>query len=161
MNGNGRVQVTDDYNYDMYKLFDENKKRNNFNEEALKGIHTNNELANIYFSQENIDALQEAIRYMVNKKSCGKFVISRQSDSELKLIMRAFYLQEGKHKQYNVLEEVKELNTMVLNYAVPRVLQELGMYMHYKEDINKCPMPLARGEFISSKGSKQLVSKEF
>jgi hypothetical protein len=160
-NGSGRVQVIDNYNYDMYKLFDENKKRNNFHEEAIKGVHTNNQLATIFFSQENIDALQDAMRYLVHKKSCGKYLISRQSDSELKLIMRAFYLQEGRHKQYNVMEEVRELNTMVLNYAVPRILQEVGMYMYYKQDINKNPMPMPRGEFVSAKGSKQLVTKEF
>jgi hypothetical protein len=159
--GNGRVQVIDNYNYDMYKLFDENKKRDNFNTEAIKGIHTNNELANIFFSQNNIDALQDAIRYLVNQKSCGKFVIDRQSDAELKLIMRAFYLQEGRHRQYSVLDEVKSLNTLVLNYAVPRIMQEVGMYMYYKKDINKNPEPMARGEFISAKGGKQLTMKEF
>jgi hypothetical protein len=158
---NGRVQVTDNYNYDMYKLFDENKTRNNFNEEAIKGVHSNNELANIFFSKSNIDLIQDSIRYLVNQKTCGKYVISRQSDSELKLIMRAFYLQEGRHKQYNVTDEVKELNTLVLNFAVPRVIQEIGMYMHYKNDIDKIPMPLARSQNMSSKGTKQLVSKEF
>jgi hypothetical protein len=158
---NGRVQVTDNYNYDMYKLFDENSRRNNFNEEAIKGVHVNNELANIYFSKQNIDLIQDSIRFLVNQKTCGKYIISRQSDSELKLIMRAFYLQEGRHRQYNVSDDVKDLNTLVLNFAVPRVIQEIGMYMHYKNDIDKLPMPLARSQNMSAKGSKQLVSKEF
>lgn len=158
---NGRVQVLQNNNYDMYKLFQDNVNQNNFHNEALKGIHLNNRLANVFFSQDNIDALQEAIRYQVNIRTCGKHVIDRQSDAELKVIMRAIYLQEAMHKQYDVMNEVRGLNTMVINYAVPRIIQEINMYMHYKQDINRVPVPLARGEFISSKGSKQLETKEF
>jgi hypothetical protein len=156
----GRINITDNYNYDQYKLFDDNIKHDNFNEEAIKGIHVSNKLSNMFFSQQNINILQDAIRYLVNQKSCGKFIIDKQSESELKLIMRAYYLQDGRHRQYNIVDEVKDLNTLVLNYSVPKILQEINMYMYYKKDINKSPMPMARGEFISTKGTRQLVTKE-
>lgn len=161
MANNGRVNVIDGNNYDMYKLFDENKKQNSFHKEAIHGIHSRNQLADVFFSQENIDILQESIRYLVNQKSCGKHTIDRQSDSELKLIMRAFYLQEGRHSQYNIIEDVRELNSMVLGYAVPKILQEINMYMYYKQDIGRNPVPMSRGEFSSSKGTKQLELKNF
>ena len=128
----------------------------NFNEEAIKGVHVNNPLANVFFSQHNIDILQEAIRYLVFQKSCEKFTIGRQSDPELKLIMRAFYLQEGVHKQYDTASEVRALNTLVLNYAVPKIVQEAQMYLVYKKDVNTNPLPLDRGQFISAKGTKVL-----
>lgn len=158
----GRVGgMKNDFNYDNYKLFQENINSRDFNEEAIKGVHVKNPLSDIFFSQTNIDALQEAIRYQVYVKSCSKFIISRQSDTELKLIMRAIYLQEGRHRQYNVLEEVKALNTLVLNYSVPRILQEVQMYNHYKKDISTNPIPMARGENSSSKGTRFLELKEF
>ena len=160
VNSSGRVQVLQGDNYDMYKLFDDNKK-NSYNQEAIKGVHVDNQLANIYFSSSNIDYLQESIRYLVYKKTCGKYTISKQSETELKLIMRAFYLQEGKHNIYGALEEVKSLNTFVLNYAVPKIIQEINMYMQYKQDIDTVPMPLDRGQLATSKGSKQLINKEF
>lgn len=162
MGSDGRVGgLKDDFNYDNYKLFQENINSRDFNEEAIKGVHVKNPLSNIFFSQTNIDALQEAIRYQVYLRSCNKFTISRQSDTELKLIMRAFYLQEGRHRQYNILEEVRALNTLVINYSVPRIVQEIQMYNHYKKDINTNPIPLARGEFSSSKGTKYLEMKQF
>jgi hypothetical protein len=161
MSSSGRVNVLEGNNYEMYKLFEENKKQNNFHKEAIHGVHARNKLADVFFSQANIDTLQESIRYLVYKKSCGKHVIDRQSDSELKLIMRAFYLQEGRHNQYDVMSDVRDLNTLVLNYAVPKIIQEINMYMHYKTDIGRNPMPMERGQFISSKGTKQLELKEF
>ena len=158
----GRVGgISAELSYDNYKLFQENKNLKNFNEEAIKGVHVNNPLANIFFSQANIDALQESIRYLVYQKSCQRFIISRQSDTELKLIMRAYYLQEGVHRQYDILDEVKSLNNLVLNYAVPKIIQEVQMFNKYKEDVNKNPTPmLARGEHSSSKGTRQLILKE-
>jgi hypothetical protein len=160
VNSTGRVQVLQGDNYDMYKLFDDNKK-SSYQQEAIKGIHVDNQLANIFFSSDNIDYLQESIRYLVYKKTCGKHTISKQSETELKLIMRAFYLQNGEHKKYDVLGEVKALNTLVLNYAVPKIIQEINMYMQYKQDIDTVPMPLERGQLSTSKGTKQLIFKEF
>jgi hypothetical protein len=157
----GRVNVLDGNNYDMYKLFDDNKKQNNFHKEAIHGIHSRNKLADVFFSQENINILQDSIRYLVYQKSCGKYTIDRQSDSELKLIMRAYYLQEGRHSQYDTVSDVRELNSLVLGYAVPKILQEINMYMYYKQDIGRNPMPMGRGEFSSSKGTKQLELKNF
>lgn len=154
----GRVDTIDNFNYDSYKLFDEKAGSRDFNLEAIKGIHTKNELSDIFFSRTNIDALQEAIRYLVYKKSCGKYVISKQSETELKLIMRAYYLEQGNHRQYDTLTEIKELNTLVLNYAVPRVLQEIQMYDTYKDNIGKNPIPMDRGSFVSSKGTRTLVN---
>ena len=160
---NGRVPgILFNDNFRAYQLFQDNGRQGNFNREAVIGVHTNNPLADVFFSQQNIDVLQDAIRYLVYKKSCGKYTISRQSDAELKLIMRAIYLQDGQHKQYDILGEVKQLNTQVLNYAVPRIVQEINMYMHYKKDIDRVPEPLPRGEFISAKGTRQVeVPKDY
>ena len=159
-NDQGRVGVLmDNFNYDAYKLFDE-RKNIDFTEEALKGIHMNNPLASIFFSKENINALQEAIRYQVYNKSCEKYIISRQSDTELKLIMRGFYLQEAMHRGYDVMGEVRSLNTLILNFAVPKVLKEVQMYSKYKADVNTNPLPMIpRGELMSSKGMRVLEMK--
>jgi hypothetical protein len=158
---NGRVDVLEGDNFRSYHLFQENSKRDSFSAEAVKGIHVRTKLADLFFSQHNIDMLQEAIRYQIYVKSCKKHIIDRQSDAELKLIMRAYYLQQGQHRQYDVENQVRELNTLVLNFCVPRILQEINMYMTYKKDIDSLPQPLARGEFSSSKGSKQLIAKDF
>lgn len=158
---NGRVDVLEGDNFNSYQLFQENSRRDGFSAEAVKGIHVRTKLADMFFSQNNIDRLQQAIRYQIYTKSCNKHVIDRQSDTELKVIMRAYYLQQGQHRQYNEEEQVTELNTLVLNYCVPRILQEINMYIYYKKDVDSLPQPLDRGQYISSKGTKQLVAKDF
>ena len=156
---NGRVKVINNERIEIYPMSAQTNK--NFNEEAIKGIHSNNPISQVFFSQTNLDALQEAIRYQVYMKSCKKHIIGRQSDTELKIIMRATYLDNAKHRSYDILPEVKRLNQLVLDFAVPRILQEINMYMTYKSDIDKLPDPMPRGQFASAKGTKVLEQKVF
>lgn len=163
---NGRVDTLYGDNYNIYNLFQEEKRPSmNFNEEAIKGTHVANPLSIMFFSRQNIDALQEAIRYQVYVKSCKNHIIDRQSDTDLKVIMRATYLEHAEHmlptaSSQQVMEEVRRLNTIVIQFCVPRILQEINIYMKYKKDISSLPVPLDRGEFVSAKGTKTLITKE-
>lgn len=160
---NGRVLDTlYGDNYNIYDLFKQDTKPSlNFNDEAIKGTHSNNDLSRFFFSQQNIDVLQDAIRYQVYTKSCKKHVIDRQSDTELKLIMRATYLEKARHATKDILGEIKRLNSVVLDFCIPRILQEINIYMHYRDDISHLPIPLERGQFSSAKGQKVLETKQF
>ena len=157
---NGRVDVLDKDSYNMYNLFkDEDKKNTRFLNEAIRGIHQSSELSRVFFSPENTEALQQGIRYLVWKKTCGKHVIGKQSETELHIVMRSIYLQYAEHRPYGVLEQVRQLNTAVLNYCVDKIVEEINIYLYYKKDISKLPVPLERGEYISSKGTKVLETK--
>lgn len=160
---NGRVQLLHDANYDGYKLFkEEPKDYRNFASEAIKNIHAKNDLALIFFSTKNVDVLQQAIQSLVYEKSCKKHSIGRQSDNELRIIMRSIYLDKGVHvvNKNEILHEVRRLNGLVLEFCVPRILQEIKLYMQYKSDVDSLPVPLDRGEFSSSKGTKTLILKD-
>ena len=159
---NGRIDSLYGENYNIYDLFKEEKKPSlNFNNEAIKGTHSNNDISRVFFSKENIDALQDAIRYQIYIKSCKKHIIDRQSDTELKLIMRATYLEHARHATRDVLAEIQRLNNIVIDFCVPRILQEINIYMRYRSDINSLPIPMERGQFSSSKGLKVLETKQF
>ena len=158
---NGRVKLIKNERIEMYSMYPENNKKSDFNEEAIKGIHNNNPVSSLFFSQLNIDSMQEAIRYQVFKKSCEKHIIGKQSEIELKVIMRAIYLENAKHRDYDVLPEIRRLNQLVLDYCVPRIIQEIRIYTTYQNDIERLPEPMARGEFQSAKGSKVLEQKIF
>jgi hypothetical protein len=153
---NGRVNTTENNNFLMYDMYKEQKQNMFVSEEAIKNIHTKNELSDLFFSRENIDILHDGIRYLVSKKTCGKFVIDRQSENDLIIVMRSIYLQYGEHKPLGLVEQVKELNTRVLEYCVPKIIEEIKIYMQYRNDISSLPVPLSRGEFVSSKGTKVL-----
>jgi hypothetical protein len=159
---NGRVDTIDNANYDLYKLSkDGNDKLSQFSREAIINIHHQTPLNDLFFSRLNMTALQQGIRNLVASKSNGEFVIDNQSEVELQVIMRAIYLQHAKHDNENVIEQVKELNSKILDFCVPRIMEEIRMYKFYRNDISKLPTPLERGSFVSSKGEKVNVLREF
>lgn len=148
----------------MFPLFQntqETKSHDSFGQEALRGNTTANALSQLYFSQKNVDALQEGIRYMVYVKSGEKHVIDKQSDTDLKIVMRSIYLEYGRNLPFDIVGQVKDLNTRVLDFCVERILEEINMYMHYRVDISKNYEPMPRSENTSSAGTKTLIMKEF
>ena len=121
-------------------------------------------VASLYFSQTNVDALQHGIRYGVYRDSDGRHVIGRQSDVELAVVMRSVYLEHGRNLQDTeelVLQQVRALNKLVLDYCVPRILGEANMYIRYRHDVSTLPVPLPRGELATTKGDRTLVMKDF
>lgn len=145
-----------------YPLFRElNPQNNTLEENALRSNTGQNKLTNLYFSQMNVHGLQEAIRYQVYVRSGNKHVIGKQSEDELKVVMRSVYLEYGRNVPYDIITQVKELNGRVIEYCVDNILSEINMYMYYLEDISTMPQPLARPETTTSAGSKTLIMKEF
>lgn len=127
---------------------------------VLRHVHEITGVSGVFFSQLNFDVLHEAIRYLVYKYSECKHRIARQSDRELEIVMRGIYLQHAKNNPFNVLEQVRELNAMVLDFAVPRILREIAMYTTYKDAVFKNPTPLERPSFVSSAGSRSVEFKK-
>lgn len=159
---NGRVDTVDNANFQLYALFQNGQgKMTDFSQEAIQGIHTKTPLNDLFFSKKNIEALQLGIRNLVAKRTDNEFTIGNQSEVELQVVMRAIYLSNAKHLPYDIVGQVRDLNTKVLDYCVPRIIEEIRMFNHYKNDVSKLPMPLARGEFSSAKGTRFLERKEF
>lgn len=159
---NGRIELLNNANYNSYNMFENEKKDPDaFNKEAIRNIHLNNPLSSLFFSELNVNALQEAIRYQVYIKSDKKHIIDKQSETELYIIMRGIYLQYGRHKVQSTIEEVRYLNQHVIDYCLPKILNEIHLYTFYKKDIQQLPVPMDRGEMASSKGTKVLMVKEF
>ena len=75
--------------------------------------------------------------------------------------MRSFYLQYSKNLDTNIREQIMELNNMVINYCVPKILSEIQQYIGYKQDISKLPDPIDRSVNLSVKGTKTLILNNF
>jgi hypothetical protein len=58
-------------------------------------------------------------------------------------------------------EQIQELNTYVVNYAVPKILSEVDMYHQYRKDITTLPVPMLQPVNISRAGTKSLPLKPF
>lgn len=161
MNYNSKVNVDQVNNLTSYKFFADNKSNFDLNTQSIKNIHTENPVSELFFSKHNISVLQNGIRYSVYIKTNNLSVIGNQSEFELMIIMRSIYLQYCKHKQYDIVGQVKELNSKVLDYAVPKILVELNQYINYKRDASTLPMPLEHSKNVSQSGTRILYTREF
>lgn len=144
-----------------YDLFSKAEAHHDFDKQGIKNIHTENPISALFFSRHNIEILQNGIRYMVYKKTENSAIIDHQSENELLVIMRSIYLQYCDHKPYEIISQVKDLNSKVLDYAVPVVLVGLNQYVNYKNDASQLPIPLEHSVNMSSKGTKILYNQTF
>lgn len=131
--------------------------------ESLRSINVHESaVARLCFSQLNIDALQNALRYRVNRASLEAgvpqpgYIIGRQNDRELSIVLRGVYQQFGRNMPTQVTEQVRDLNAKVLEFAVPRILQQVHSYHQYRTDISTPYSLMQRGQIAGTKGDKQL-----
>jgi hypothetical protein len=56
--------------------------------------------------------------------------------------MRAMFLQFSKNLDYDIREQITELNKFVTEYAVPRVYNEAVGYIKYKNQVSVLATPI-------------------
>ena len=86
--------------------------------------------------------------------SMDKLIISKQSDVDVKIVMRSIFLQHSPNLNYNIPEQIKYLDQMVTDWCVPRIIAEINQYVGYISDISTLPMPIDLPQNLSSKGTK-------
>jgi hypothetical protein len=155
---NGRVTLDSDNIKDMKMIDHSNERMNNFQVEALYGIQETSQLNQLFFSKKNMDNIQNMIRYNVYLKSENKFIIDRQSDIELEIIMRAIYLQYSPNLPNQITEQIRYLNKLVCDWCVEQIIPEVQQYIGYMKEIEYMPVPIDLPLNLSSKGSRTLRS---
>lgn len=159
---NGRVNALD--NDSKFNLFNEQQANSNnnctFQNDAVSHQFLRTDLSDLFFSPQNIDALQHGMMVLVLERTDGQFKIGRQSDIELKIIMRSIFLQNAEHRRdIPIVNQVRVLNKMVLDFSVPRIIADIKQRQYYLNDISKLPVPLERAHMMGTKGSKTLEWK--
>lgn len=162
VHNNGRVDKFKK-NVKGYSMFEgqEIDEFQGFSCEAVRGNNENTPLSKLFFSRDNVDILQEGIRCMVYKRSGGTMVIDKQNEIDLKIIMRAVFIANARHLPYNLLGQTRELNAIVLEDVVPKIITEADMYAKYRRDVTTLPAPMPRSLNMSTKGSKSLELRRF
>ena len=155
---NGRVTITSDNIKDMNMIDGKNETMQNFQVEALYGIQETSTLNQLFFSKKNMEIIQNMIRYNVYEKSEKKFVIDKQSDIELEIIMRSIYLQHSPNLPNKIKEQIQYLNNLVNDWCVEQIIPEVQQYIGYIKEIEFMPMPIDLPLNLSSKGSRSLRS---
>ena len=88
----------------------------------------------------------------------GAINVPPQNVDTLKIVMRSTYLQHAEHSPNNIKEQVKELNDIVLDYAVKTVYNEAIGYLKYTQDQSSLVVPMDRPNHIDRQ-FKQLELK--
>lgn len=125
--------------------------------DMLRGNWDHTALSDAFFTRKNVDVIQREIQQEVYRMSGPKkWVIDPQDVDEIKMIMRAMYLQYGKNNKFNIEGQIKELNQLVVKWSAPRIMSEIEAYNYYLNDISHLPVPLAQPMSMSSAGTKSL-----
>ncbi len=128
-----------------------------FASDMLRGNWDHTALSDAFFTRTNLNRIQEQIRQEVYRMSGPqKYVIDNQDVDELKMVMRAMYLQYAKNNKFDLEGQLKDLNDLVVKWASPRIFSEIKAYNYYLNDISHLPVPLQQPMSMSSAGTKSL-----
>jgi len=129
----------------------------NFASDMLRGNWTHTALSDAFFTRKNVEIIQAQIQKEVYRISGPKkWVIDPQDVDEIKMIMRAMYLQYSKNNTFNIQGQINELIDLIVKWAVPRIMSEIEQYNYYLNDISHLPVPLQQPMSLSSAGTRSL-----
>ena len=141
---NGRVDIKSPNTSTLFEMYDKIPANQCVTfRNPTEGLWTDTTLSQAFFSQQNIQLLQNGIRSGVYHKSNGQYTIGPQDCDSLKIVMRSAYLQHAANQPNNITQQVFELNKIVLNYCIQQVYSEAQGYMKYLDDASTLVVPIA------------------
>ena len=105
----------------------------------------------LFFSEENVDLLQRAIKESVKNKT--GFRIDDQSSEDLLIIMRGVYMNNFTDPYTDkACEAVRQLNGVVIEQCVNQIADGILSYVVYTRDASQLAVPLNNSTYESIKG---------
>lgn len=127
--------------------------------EQIQYRHSDTPLNKLFFSQGNIDTIQGQIQSTVQQMINA--TIDRQSDSDLLMVMRSYYLQYAQNEPDRLAQELSDLNNRVVNFCANRIAVEVEAYRYYRKDIMDFPEPIANPMNVKQYGTRTGELKSF
>ena len=141
---NGRVDIKSPNTSTLFEMYDKIPANQCVTfRNPTEGLWTDTTLSQAFFSQQNIQIIQNGIRSGVYHKSNGQYTIGPQDCDSLKIVMRSVYLQNAANQPNNITKQIAELNKIVLNYCIQQVYSEAQGYMKYIDDASTLVVPIA------------------
>jgi len=100
-----------------------------------KAVDNIDKLRKVFFSAENIKYLQERIINEVYLTTEKKYKIPYQNEQDLRGVMIYLYYLETRNVGYALNEQLKDLNDIVIKFTVPKIINELYVYLNYLNDV--------------------------
>jgi hypothetical protein len=141
---NGRVNIKTPNTSALFQMYDKipANQCTTFRN-ATEGLWNETTLSKAYFSEQNIQIIQNGIRAGVYQRSNGQYIIGPQDCDSLKIIMRSVFLQYSANQPHNISHQIAELNKIVLEYCIQQVYSEAQGYMKYVDDVSTLVVPIA------------------
>lgn len=124
-------------------------------------IHYATPLNEVFFSHANIETIQKGIQEQVYRMSGNKYMIDKQDEQQIKLIMRSYYLMYSKNNNATVVEELADLNGRVIGYASAKVYSEVDFHQFYLSDLEDFAPPIANPMNVGVYGTRTGELKSF
>lgn len=113
--------------------------------DSIKQRFEDTELSQLYFSKENIRRIQKAIKKEFYIHTKGQFLLETdQDDNDLIIAMRGVYYTHAKFRPTKLIQQVKQLNMMTVQYILPDMISEAKQEYEYLREINRPLQPLMR-----------------
>ncbi len=140
---NGRVNILGP-TMNQFSLFDKipTKSDSSTFHDAMTGNFQDSTLSLAFFSKENIQIIQNAIRAGVYEVSNKQYIIDNQNGDTLKIIMRSVFLQSSTNLPNQITQQIQALNDLVVTYCVKQIYGEAQGYITYKRDVSTMYNPI-------------------
>ena len=122
----------------------------NLHLDSLKQCET--PLNTLFFSEFNQNLLQRGIRQAFKNKT--GIAIDRQNPDDLYSIMRVVFINNAGDHHSRVNEQVRNMNSRVIETAISQIQTGVSQYMAYVQDIDTIAVPLAQPINTSTVGKK-------
>ena len=93
--------------------------------------------------------------------SGNRYRVDRQSDDEVKIIMRSYYLSFAENNPLTIAQDLESLNRRVIGYASAKVYSEVDFHMFYLKDLQDFAPPIANPMNVKVFGTRTGELKSF
>ena len=156
---NGRVDIKTPNTSKLFQMYDKIPANQCVTfRNPTEGLWDETPLSQAFFSQQNIQMLQNGIRAGVYNRSNGQYVIGPQDCDSLKIIMRSVFLQQSANQPGNYKQQISQLNKIVLDYCIQQVYSEAQGYMKYVSDVSTLVVPISH-PVMANDNDRQLEFK--
>ena len=115
-------------------------------------------LSEAFFSDQNINVIQQKLKKIVYDASDGKFTIPDQPVDELKQIMIKNITGYGGYPDTYIKEQIAQLNESVIWSIKPSLLSNIQQYILYIRDASSLVTPPDLPEDTSITGTQTLYT---
>lgn len=128
--------------------------------DAMTGLWEDNLLSQLFFSAENIRIIQNAIRAKIYKNSDNTYVVKPPNPTQLKMIMKSYFINHADFLPTNITQQVSSLNDRVVEFSVKQLMGACESYVQFIKDQNTLREPLARPQNYDRDFKELYINRE-